>query len=153
MWKRLIIIFIAFAIVGSIMLLFSNYAKDNFKEKLYKDYEKTTLEQISTLEQTLKSNPDEPTTYYYLSLAYWHIDKIDLAENYIQLGIKKFPENTSLKLLLGEYYVGLNKINKARELYKELKGSNSLDAEELSKAIKDPSKVPPRGRKNILFPD
>ena len=153
MWKRLIIIFIAFAIVGCIMLLFSNYAKENFKEKLYKDYEATTLEQIKTLEQTLQSNPDEANTYYYLSLAYWHIDKADLAIDYIHLGIEKFPENKPLKLLLGKYYVGLNKIDKAEEIYRKLKLSNSPEAEELYNTIKDPSKIPQRGRKNILFPE
>lgn len=154
MWKRLIIIFIAFFLLGMTMLLCFNYAKENFREKLYKDYEKVTMEQIKNLEDTLKTNADEPNTYYYLSLAYWHIDKVDTAEKYAKEGLNKFPQSASLKLLLGKYYVGLEEVEEAKEIYKELKASNNQkEAEELQVAIESQSNIPPRGRKNILFAD
>lgn len=154
MLRRLIIIFIAFFILGIVILLFSQYTTDNFRAKLYNDYVNVTREQIKTLEGTLEINPDEPTTYYYISLAYWHIDEVDKAIEYSMLGVEKFPDYAPLKMLLGEYYVGTGNIEEANAL-KELldKEGFKTEAQKLQQTIDDPTRVPPRGKKNILFPD
>jgi tetratricopeptide (TPR) repeat protein len=151
MWKRLIIIFIAFMFVSVAILHFTEQAKSSFTKKLYQEYVQSTNKQIEKLKETLQNNADEPTTYYYISLSYWHINKVDLAMQYIKEGIEKFPTAETLQLMLGKYYVGLGEIEKAEFMQTKLiKNGYENAAKELQETIDNPALVPLRGEKNIF---
>jgi tetratricopeptide (TPR) repeat protein len=151
MWKRLAIIFGTFILLGLVILAFFDYAENNFTDKMYAEYLVVTQEQINKLKKALDDGDDQPITYYYLSLSYWHIDKEGPAMEYIQQGIDKHPDETNLHLMKAKYFIGLGEIEKAREILEAFeKAGHETEAAELRQTIETPALVPPRGKKNIL---
>ena len=86
-----------------------------------------------------KEKPNQPNTLNYLGFASRKIGNFEIAEKYYLEGLSIDPNHFGINEYLGELYVNIGRLDKAKERLKVLKNCNCEEFKELSYTIKSGS--------------
>ena len=112
-----------------------NKAKKLEKKGKVDKAEKYYKKAIEYLFKANAEKPVDPDTLNYLGFTHRKIGNFKDAEIYYLLGLEIAPTHKGINEYLGELYVNTNRIEKAKERLKVLKGCNCEEFEVLQTAI------------------